>query len=245
MKKILFIGACTVSIFIGTSSFKANKDITAQEIIEKMYKRNSGKWFKTFTFSQKTENYRNDSIIKTAVWHEAIVYPNYFRITFDKPEDGNAMIYIKDSSYSFRNGTLRQRTLRTEDITFLLGGMYFVPYDSIAPKMKKEGFDMQKAHECLWNNRPTYVIGAVKDDDKNNQLWIDRKTLAVVRFVQYLPAYKLEAVFSNHVKRGKGYTETDVSIYLNDKLYQKEAYYNCIVNAPVDMKLFDINDFKR
>jgi hypothetical protein len=245
MKKLLFVAVCAISTFISATSFMLKKEMTAQEIIQKMHKRNAGKWFKTFTFSQKTENYKNDSLINTSTWHETIVYPYHFRITFGEPAEGNAVIYVKDSSYSYKNGKLTRRAARGEDITFLLGGMYFMPFDSVAPKMIKEGFDMQKAHECLWHDRPTYVIGATKDDEKTNQLWIDKKTLVVVRFIKYLPTYKEEAVFSNHIKIGKGYTETNVTFYINDKLYQKESYYNYKANEPVNMKLFDVNNFMR
>ena len=83
------------------------------------------KWYRTLTFSQKIESYKNDSLIKTAMWHEAIVFPDYFRISFGEANEGNAVIFIKGSSFNFSKGKHVRKELRGEDLTFLLGGMYF------------------------------------------------------------------------------------------------------------------------
>jgi hypothetical protein len=74
-------------------------------------------------------------------------------------------------------------------------------------------------------------------------LWIDKEKLIVVRFVKYLPTNKQDARMSSHQKFGKAWSETNVVFYLNDKLYQKENYYNCKVNTEVDMGIFDPYNF--
>jgi hypothetical protein len=244
MKKILIITAC-VATSILIFSFAENENITGEKILSKMYKRYAGKWFRNYSFSQITENYKNDSLIKTLPWHETIVYPDYFRMTFGEPKEGNAIIYVKDSSYLFRKGKLVQKSLRTEDIPFLLGGMYFIPFDSVKPKMIREGFDASKAHESIFNGKKMYVIGSNTDQEKTNQLWIDKEKLIVVRFVKYLPSMKEEAIMSDHKKLGNGWSETTVIFNINDKLYQKEKYYDCKVNSVIDMKIFDPYNFVR
>ncbi len=244
MKKSIIIFGCLALIMM-SFSFSTNEKLTGEKILQKMYKRYAGKWFRNYTFSQITENYKNDSLIKTLPWHETIVYPDYFRMTFGEPKEGNAIIYIKDSSFLFRKGKLVQKSLRTEDITFLLGGMYFIAFDSVKPKMIREGFDVSKAHESTWQGKKMYVIGSITDEEKRNQLWIDKEKLIVVRFVKYLPSMKQEAIMYDHKKMGNAWVETNVIFNINDKLYQKEKYYDYKINTEVDMKIFDPYNFQK
>ncbi len=244
MKKV--IAYSSVLIFLLTAySFKKNENITAEKILSKMYHRYYNKWYKNFTFDQTTENYVKDSLVKTATWHETIVYPDYFRISFGDVSNGNAVIFIKDSSYNFSKGKLVKKSLRGEDLTFLLGGMYFISFDSVKIKMGKEGYDITKAYQTSWNGKPMYVIGAGNAEEKLNQLWIDKKKLIVVKFIKYKGQNKEEAVFSDHVKFGKAWSETSCIFYSNDKVLQKEKYYNCQVNTNVDMGIFDPYNFKK
>ncbi len=90
-------------------------------------------------------------MIKTATWHEAIVFPDYFRISFGEVKDGNAVIFIKDSSFNFSKSKLIRKGLRGEDLTFLLGGMYFYPLDTVLIKMQKECYDINKANATAKN----------------------------------------------------------------------------------------------
>jgi hypothetical protein len=56
---------------------------------------------------------------------------------------------------------------------------------------------------------------------------------------------KQDARMSGHQKFGKAWSETEVVFYLNDKLFQKEKYYECKVNTEVDMEIFDVYNFKK
>ena len=67
-----------------------------------MHDRYAGKWYRTFSFSQTTEIYRNDSLKRSETWYENIKFPNNFRIDFGDPDSGNAVIFKNDSSYLFR-----------------------------------------------------------------------------------------------------------------------------------------------
>ena len=153
------------------------------------------------------------------------------------------MIQKKDSVFNFRKGKLFRRGPKGEDLTFLLGGLYFIPFDSVKIRMVKEGYDISKAHESVWEGNKTYVIGTENDGDKANQLWIDMKKLIVVRFVKYTGTDKLEAIFSGHIPLGKAWSETACSFYANNKLIQKEKYYDCLANTEMDMRLFDPYNF--
>ncbi len=245
MKMILSVSVFFVSINLLLSSFTLNEKITGEKVLSKMYKRYHGNWYKNFTFSQTTENYRKDSLVKTSTWHEAIVFPNCFRINFGDNQDGNAVIFTKDSSFNFNKGKLIRKTAKEEDLTFLLGGMYFMPFDSAVVKMNQEGYDMSKAHQSKWNGKEVYIIGAITDEEMTNQVWIEKDRLIVVRFIRYKATTKEEAIFENHQQFGKAWSETAVSFFINDKLFQKEKYFDCKVNTVIDMKIFDPYNFIR
>ncbi len=243
MKKAILLTTILFTVNVFLTSFILPKKITGEKILKKMYKRYSGNWYKNFTFTQTTENYRKDSLVKTSTRYEAIVFPDYFRITIGDSKDGNAMIFNKDSSYNFSKGKLVRKGPKDEDLTFLLGGMYFLPFDSVKVKMNKEGYNIDKAYESKWQGKDVYVIGAENDEEKSSQVWIEKERLIVTRFIRYKGATKEEAIFGGHQQFGKAWTETTVSFYINDKLLQKEKYFDCKVNTAIDMKQFDPYNF--
>ena len=204
-----------------------------------MYKRYAGKWYKNFTFYQTTENYRNDSLIKTSTWHEAIVYPNLFRITIGDSANGNAMIVKGDSVYNFSKSKMVRKAANEDDLTFLLGGMYFLPYYTVVQKMKQEGYDINKAGETTFEGKAVYIIGASDTSEKTSQVWIEKERLIVVRMIKYKTDMKEDAIFGDYKKVENGWRENSVIFYLKDKLYQQEKYYDCKANTIIDVKIFD------
>lgn len=240
-KHIFPLMMLTVSIVLVTSSFRNNN--SGEDILKKMYKRYAGNWYKSFTFTQTTESYRNDSLIRTATWYESIVFPDKFRIDFGKAEDGNAAIFTPDSVYRFSKGKLARITPNDDDLTFLLGGMYFMPFEEVKVKMKKMGYDPANSYETSWKGSPVYVIGASGDKDSSNQLWIDQQKLVPVRFVKQQDGHREEGIFYNHQPFGKAWSETACDFYIDGKLLQKEKYYDCKANVEVDLKIFDPAQF--
>lgn len=222
-------------------SFSGKKN--AEDVLQDMHKRYSGKWYKSFTFTQTTEQYRNDSLIKTSTWYESIVFPDKFRIDFGDKQDGNAVIYLKDSVYSFRKTKLVRTTFNDDDLTFLLGGMYFYDFETVKTKMQKQGYDLSKFHEDNWQGKPVYVIGAANASEKSNQLWIDKEKLIVLKFIKYNGEEKEEGIFKNHKPFGDAWSETGCDFYINDKLIQKEVYNDCKADVKIDLNIFDPTNF--
>lgn len=212
---------------------------TATEILQQMHNRYAGKWYSTFTFNQTTEIYRNDSLKRKETWYEAVQFPDMFRIDFGNIDSGNAVLFKGDSSYSFRNGKLKKTDKDNNDLTFLLGGMYFYPFDKVMEKMKVLGYDLQKYFITVWKGNPVYVIGAVSADEKINQLWIDKEKLVLVRQIKYDDNRKEDVWFEKQIKLDGGWTETKVTAYINDKLIQMEYYHDCIANPSLKESLFD------
>lgn len=204
-----------------------------------MYRRYAGKWMHSFTFDQTTRMYRNDSLVKTAIWHEAIVYPDKFRIDFGDTKNGDAAIFTKDSVYSFKNGKLAHATLNDDNLTFILGGMYFYTFDTVKAMLAKMHYDLNKFCESRLNDQPVYVIGANDTVEKTNQLWIDKENLLTIKFINYNHGEKEEGIFSEHKQFGGGWSETRCVFYIDGKLIQQEDYYNCKADTNVDLKIFN------
>lgn len=209
------------------------------DVLREMHKRYSGKWYPKFTFTQTTEHYRNDSLVKTSTWYEYIVFPDKFRIDFGDRKEGNAVLFLGDSTFNFRNGKLVQKGYNEDNLIFLLGGMYYYPFDSVIVTLRKKGYHLDKFHENTWEGKPVYVLGADSASEKLNQLWIDKKDLYIVRFIKYKGRTKEEGIFRNHKQFGNGWSETAVDFYINDKLIQKEKYNDCSIDKTIDPGIFD------
>jgi len=210
-----------------------------KDIIKMMHARYAGKWYHNFTFDQTTQFYRNDSLKGEQTWYEALIFPDKFRIDFGAPDSGNAVIYKGDSAYNFRKGKLRSVRKDENDLTFLLGGMYFFTFDQSLQKLKTLGYDLDKFHEDSWKGRPVFVVGAAKGDLTVNQLWIDKENLYLMRMLKFEKDRKEEAIFDDQKQFGGGWSETKCNFYFNDKLVQVEVYHNCKVDVPLDERLFD------
>lgn len=218
--------------------------LTGKDVLKKMYDRYSGKWYKTLSFDQTTERYRNDSLKRTETWFERIDFPKKFRIDFDNPDSGNAVIFRNDSSYIFRNSGKIRESAYKNDLLFLVGGMYFYSFDEMASQMQSYGFDLYKFHEDIWKGKGVYVIGASKNEDSiSNQIWVEKEHYNIVRMLKFDRNQKEEALFDNYVKLAGGYLATLVHFYVNNKLVQVEKYHDLKTNTPLDKTFFDPNNF--
>jgi hypothetical protein len=239
MKKLLVFSL----VLIAGSSMYA--PIGSRDVLKKMHDRFAGKWYKTFSFNQTTEVYQNDSLKKTETWYENIQFPGNFRIDFGNPDSGNAVIFKNDSSYIFKTGKLVNVREDPNDLLFLLGGLYFYPFDQVPAKMTSFGYALDKFHEDSWKGESVYVIGAAKGEDSVNQIWIEKKNYSPVRMLKFENKIKEEALFEDHVPLDGGFTETLVHFFVNDKLVQVEKYHDLRGNIEMNSAIFDPVHFTR
>jgi hypothetical protein len=229
--------------FVTALTLVHQDDMNSEKVLKQMYDRYNGKWYHSFTFVQTTENFKNDSLVKTSTWYEAILFPDKFRIDFGDLKNGDAVIFVNDSAYRFHQSVLAGTTADNNDLTFLLGGLYFYSFDKVVEQVKTLHYDLNKFHTDKWNDKPVYVIGANTNDEKVNQLWIDKATLVVVRFIKYDDNTKEEGILEGQQKFGGGWSETKCTFYINDKLVQKEYYRECKANVNLDPKIFQPAEF--
>ncbi|MEO7210186.1 MAG: hypothetical protein ABIY35_04505 [Chitinophagaceae bacterium] len=227
-----------LSFLLSFALFTGSKT-DSKSVLKIMHDKYAGKWYTSFTFIQTTERYRNDSLINTQTWYEALHLPYSFRIDFGDIKDGNAVIFSRDSMYIFRNDSLKRTDANNDDLTFLLGGMYIMPFDSVTTHFQILNYDLNKFHEDTFMGNPVYVIGADKAGEKVNQIWIDKNKLVLLRFIEYADGRKSEGIFENHKQFGGGWSEQKCSFYFDDKLAQVEYYHDCKANVSLDDAIFD------
>ncbi len=216
---------------------------TSTTLLQKMYTRYHGKWAKTLSFDQTTERYRNDSLISTSTWYERMAYPDKLRIDIGSANSGNAIIFRSDSTYRFKDNKLIKSSKDENELTFFLGGLYFMPFDEVKEHFADLHYDLSKFHESTWKGKPVYVIGANTDDEKANQLWIDKKDLYAVRFIKYDNSTKEEGWFENQLAEKGGWSETLCTFFINDKKLQVEKYHNVVTGEEADENVFDVTKF--
>jgi hypothetical protein len=214
---------------------------TSTSLLKKMYARYHGKWATTLSFNQTTERYRNDSLISTSTWYEHIIYPDKLRIDIGSIGSGNLIIFKADSSYYFKKSKLARATKDENELIFFLGGMYFMSFDDVKAHFAALHYDLSKFHESTWKGKSAYVIGANTDDEKVNQLWIDKKDLYAVRFIKYDKGTKEEGWFEDHIAKKGGWSETLCTFFINDKKLQVEKYHNVVAGEHIDEGMFEVS----
>jgi hypothetical protein len=240
----IMIAAALIALVSG-KFFARPTPVTGKEVIREMYGRYAGKWYRSFSFNQTTEFYRNDSLKGTQTWYESIKFPDKFRIDFGDKDSANAVIFKEDSSYSFKNGKLRGVRHNDDDLTFLLGGMYFYTQDQVMKKLTALNYDLDKEYEDVYEGKPVLIVGAAKGDTGVNQLWIDKKDLYLVRMIKFDGGRKEDGIFGGYQPFGRGWSETKCRFYFDDKLIQVETYHDCKQDVPLDDAFFDPAHFMR
>ncbi len=109
--------------------------------------------------------------------------------------------------------------------------------------MKQQGYDISKSYETTLDGKEVYVIGATSATDKSTQIWVDKQNLLVLKMINYRNAQKEEAIFIGHKKFNKGWSETACDFYINDKLIQREKYFDCKADGIVNTAIFNVKEF--
>jgi hypothetical protein len=230
----------SVLLFSGLLAFHPTPK--GEAVVKKMYDRYKNTWYRNFTFDQTTQIYQNDSLKKSDTWHEAMVYPDQLRIDFGAIDSGNAVLFRGDSTYRFKQGKLATAVKGENELVFLLGGMFFHPFEEVKAKFKALGYDLSQYREDVWKGQPVYVIGS-KDGDGSNEIWIEQKRLLIVRMIAYKNKVKQDFWFEEYLPLGKAWVETKCSFYFDDKLRQVEIYHDCKANEKIDPRVFEPSAF--
>jgi hypothetical protein len=199
----------------------------AGDVIKSAHKKYYNAPCKRYTFSQRNTHYKADTISGHSVWHEAIEFPDKFRIDFGDKTNGNFVIFKHDSVFNYKKGELVKTRQDSSSLLLLLGGMFYRKLDDVLKRLQQAGYDLKVMSVQQWKGKDTYVIGAKENDLRSNQVWIDKATLQVMRIVEKINEEDMmDMRFESHQPSCKGYVETKVSFRRNGVLEQEEEYYD-------------------
>ncbi|RYZ98168.1 MAG: hypothetical protein EOP47_19965 [Sphingobacteriaceae bacterium] len=218
---------------------------TGQQYVTKMHQQHANNWYRTLSFTQDTEIYKNDSLLRKSVWYEWARFPYELRIDVDSVNSGNKTIYKKDSTYRIRKHKIQTVSVDPNPFVFFLGGMYMLPLDTVLSSLTANGYDLSLASQTTWQGRKTFIIGAGSSNDlSRNQFWVDAEDLYIVRIVLKAGPVSLDVHLSNHVKLSKGWSETLVKFYRDGKLLQVEHYRNLQPDAAMSDDIFAVEKYR-
>lgn len=217
---------------------------TSDQLVKAMQKRYAGKWARTITFTQQNTHYTADTVKGKSVWYEAIEYPDKFRIDFGEIQEGNAVIFARDSVYNFKAGLLKAKRKQANNLMLLAGGIYFMSAEEAKKRLQEAGFQLDKFRTDTWQGQRVYVVGATAGDLTSAQFWIDQEKLYLVRTINPTPDHHVQdAQFSKHIQTAGGWTETEVLFLKDGKAEQREEYQGIQANVPLPAGLFEEAQF--
>jgi len=182
---------------------------------------------KIYSFSQKNTHHRNDSVIRNSVWHEAIEFPDKFRIWFEDIEKGNSVFFRNDSAVNYKAGKFLKARADSNSLLLILGGMYYRPFEEALIRLKRAAYKTDVLSEQTWNSKEVMVVGATQGDLLSNQIWFDKTTWKVLRIIEKINETEtMDMRFESYQDWCKGHVETKVAFYRNGKLEQVEEYYD-------------------
>ncbi|MBC7937670.1 MAG: hypothetical protein H7Y86_20160 [Rhizobacter sp.] len=239
-----YIPALFLSIFNLLPTEQASAQ-TGETYVDAMHARYKKNWYRTLSFTQDTEIYRNDSLIRKQVWYEMARFPFELRIDVDSINGGNKTFYKKDSTYRVRDNKIRTINAEPNPFIFFLGGMYMLSPDTVKLNLQKNGYDLALGSTTRYAGRKTFIIGAGNDNDSTrNQFWIDAEHLYIVRILLKSGNAILDVRLSDHVKLPKGWSETNVKFYRDGKLLQTEKYRDLKPDVVLGNDVFEVERYR-
>ncbi len=222
----------------------AAKIKNGEELIAAMHKKYSNKWYKTLAFVQKTTQFKPDGTTQVSTWYEAMSVPGKLRIDIAPLENGNGIMFLDNTQYSFSKGKLVRSAPRIHPLLVLGFDVYAQPVETTVKLLKDLGFDLSVLHEETWQGKSVYVIGAKQGDLSSPQFWIDKKNLYFVRMIELGGKDKkqvFETEFNKYQKvgGGSGWVSAEVIFNIDGKPATTEEYTDIQTDVKLDEKLFD------
>ena len=227
--------ACAPAVTPGAANDSLPRD--GVEVLQRMYDRYDGKWYRTLTFIQTTTFPDRP----TETWYEAGAIPGKLRIDVAPIDSGNTFMYVGDSLVMFRGGQ-RVRAVKDRNLLMTLAfDVYGQPVETTAAQLREQGIDVSRVRSDTWQGRAAWVVGAAQGDSTSGQFWIDQERLVFVRLIEPqrnpnqpdAPPSILDVEFNKYEPLGGGWIAPEVIIRVNGKEVMREEYRD--VRADVEL----------
>jgi hypothetical protein len=241
-KILIFFFCCTLTC-TGQKKSSKIKYTDGKELIKAMHKAYApDKWYKYFTFSQNMEFYRNDSVIKKDVWHEAYS-PGSLVIKFGSKDSKDGVLFSDFKVHSFSNGKEPKSAQRVHDLLLVGLDVYFYDPEKTIKVLDSLGYNLSKIHENVFDGRKVYVVGAEKGDSTSKQFWIDAERLYMHRIMYDQKGKINDVIFSDYTKMENYWMSKTIIFKTNGKLGLIERYYDIKFPKSLPTDWFDPKKF--
>jgi hypothetical protein len=207
---------------------------SGEAVIRAAYARYAGKWPRTITYVQQTEDMGTD---RPQTWYTALELPGKLRVDIAPMGVGRALLIRGDSVYAYGAGQLRSASRQPNPVLLLTHDLHTQPPERTIAALKALGFDLTKSHEDSWVGRPMLVVGAAKGDSVSDQFWFDKERMVVVRLIANRRAF--EARIAEYKRFGGGWIEGTVETWNRGRLVRKQENTDIKVGMKHEAGLFD------
>jgi hypothetical protein len=244
MKKILSL-LLVIIPFGSVLGFQIKEPTNGIEVISMMHDKYEGEWYKNFTFTQETIFYgRNDEVVRTQTWYEAMSLPGKLAIKFDTKDSGNGILFNNGTQHGYVDGDKIQEFETVHDLLLLGFDIYHQSVDSTASQLTRNGYDLKAMYKDTWQGRNVYVVGVTKADSTKQQFWIDAERLVFVRNITIGRQNTIQEVqFNNYEKLGNGWVAPEVIFKANGMLGLVEKYSDMKIPETINPNIFDPEKF--
>lgn len=215
---------------------------TGAALLEAMRARYDGKWYRTLTFVQRTEQVApGGGTPRRSTWYEAVSAPGKLRIDVDSTLR-TGQLFANDSQYVVINGQVRRAVAGHNVLQVLAFDVYAQPAARTAAVLRGLGFPDGPVREDVWQGRPVWVVGAPAGDLRSHQYWIDKERLVFVRLLQPWPgdtSRTYDVRFSDYRPLGGGWIAPTVEAFVGPTRVLFEKYEDVRADVPLDPALFD------
>lgn len=224
--------------FISCDHASKNEIETTRALLREMKLKHDNAWFQHFTFKQKTFFFdKNGELRDSAIWHEAVSYPGYFRIDRNISA-GEYTIYRNDSTYHFKQGSLVTSLAAPATHLLFKGGLYFMSLDETMDKLVKYNYNVEAFRKDTFMNEPVYVIG-----DSTNQFWLHADQFYCMRRISTTEQGKqLDVIYEDFVQLGKGWVEQQVTFNFEGQKRMEEFYVDIREHGSINQRTFALDE---
>ena len=240
MKKL-----CLLLLFFVLGKSYSQKINNGIDVINAMYKKYDGgkKWYKHFSFTQDAVFYRNDSVIKTEVWHEIGSFPGKLAIKFDKKDSKDGVIFSEYKVWSIKDGVVKEPKLFIHDLILVGFDVYFLKPDKTIHLLDSLGYNLKEFHEDVFEGRKVYVVGAQPGDDKSPQFYIDAERLYMSRIIYKKNNHITDCIFTEYEKLNRNWVAKKIIFKNKGKLQLIEKYYDIKFPEELNPDVFNPEKF--
>jgi hypothetical protein len=236
--------ALSISLFL--SSFLLSQNITnGNDVINAMYKKYDGgkRWYKYFSFTQDAIFYRNDSAIKTEVWHEIGSFPGHLAIKYDTKDSKDGVIFAVNKVYGIKDGVAKEPRTFIHDLILVGFDLYFLNPERSAHLLDSLGYNLKEMHTGVFEGRKVYVVGAKQGDEKTPQFWIDAERLYMHRIIYKKKDNITDCVFGDYEKVDGNWVAKKCIFKQNGVLQLIEKYYDLKFPKELSPDIFNPEKF--